>query len=179
MLYHRQQRYYGGHTVTTSRATSSLAKNQPCNSARTQRSQPSQLTFTPFHGKGTNSGRKIDEVGKGIDGINKPSCPSVGDGQSTQLQASRTPSNTTSGPHSISHIHNFLQSCSPPLDHLFARFFDFGFQTPDIIKDVAQKWTTEERRGLMKRIGPGPNGNIMTELELVALEKGFQALRST
>ena len=124
-------------------------------------------------------------------GNNEPSClPSFGHGQSPKTPACKStvtncdldfsPTNITSSCiSSMSYIHHFLQDCSPPLDHLLSRFVDLGFQTQDILREVAHVWTSEERRELMGRLAPGPNGNKLTELELAALERGFQALRST
>ena len=137
-------------------------------------------------GRGTNSGQKpcaLPPRNKDDEGcpivtnisIDKPPCPSaISSGKNTQ--ASGTPSNTTS--HSITYVHNFLQNCAPPLDHLLSRFIDVGFHNPDMLREVAKKWTGEERRELMKRVAPGLDGKVMTELELASLEKGFLALRS-
>ena len=123
-------------------------------------------------------------------GNNESSCLSFGHGQSPQTPACEstltnceldfsTTTTTSSCISSMTYIHHFLQDCSPPLDHLLSRFVDLGFQTHGILKEVAHVWTSEERRELMRRLAPGPNGNKMTELELAALERGFQALRST
>jgi len=120
-----------------------------------------------------------------VDGksTNSSACePTVTDSSRKQCRSTTTTSSsltpdTTPGS-SVSFIHRFLHDCSPPLDHLLSRFVDVGFQTPAILREVAEKWTTEERRELMKRVEPGLNGKKITELELAALERGFQALYS-
>jgi hypothetical protein len=57
-----------------------------------------------------------------------------------------------------------LQNCSPQGHR--SRFVDIGFQDPDILREVADKWTFEEQRELMKLIAPRLNGKNITELEL-------------
>jgi hypothetical protein len=127
----------------------------------------------------------------GDTGINQKSCLSVGHTQTpaceptvTNRELDRPVTTTTPGnwssdsTRSISSIHDFLQNCSPPLNHILSRFIDLGFQSPDMLREVAHKWTTEERRDLMKRLAPGPKGNRMNELELAALERGFQGFRT-
>jgi hypothetical protein len=92
--------------------------------------------------------------------------------------SSRSPSGSEPA-RSISHVHSFLRSCEPPLEHLLPRFFDLGFHSQGLLQVVACKWTTEERRELLRRLAPGPNGEMtVTELELAALDRAFDALRS-
>lgn len=79
---------------------------------------------------------------------------------------------------SVSYIHNFLRNCSPSLEHLLSRFIDLGFHSQEILQEVACKWTDNDRRSLMTRLAPDLNGRKMTEVEMMALEKGFYALSS-
>ncbi len=80
-----------------------------------------------------------------------------------------------SGSNELSHIHAFLSSCSPPLDHLLSRFVDLGFKSSSILLEVASNWTQEERHHLLMKLSRGHNGAAVTELELAALEKKFSA----
>lgn len=78
-----------------------------------------------------------------------------------------------SGSNELSHVHAFLSSCSPPLDHLLSRFVDLGFKSSSILLEVALNWTQEERHDLLMKLSRGHNGAAVTELELAALEKKF------
>jgi len=75
-------------------------------------------------------------------------------------------------------IHAFLQKCAPSMEHLLSRFVDLGFHSWDILHAVANRWTADERRSLLKRLHPS-DGKAISELELAALENGFSSLRST
>jgi type II secretory pathway pseudopilin PulG len=186
MQYHRYSRAHR-------RSSKEIILNQKL--ARSSRT--SQRLREPVDNRRVSSSRSSPydspQRPKSRDTGNTPSClssfsqdqdPQVPGGESTttnrDLDRSIRTTNSTWSPNSIrsmSYIHGFLQNCSPPLNHILSRFIDLGFRSPDTLSEVAHKWTMEERRDLMKRLGPGPDGNKMTELELAALERGFQAFR--
>ena len=78
----------------------------------------------------------------------------------------------------IPSVHDFLRNCSPSMDHLLYRLVDLGFKSPDILQAVADNWTADERRDLLKRLSPSSNNKGVSELELATLEKGFYTIRS-
>jgi hypothetical protein len=92
----------------------------------------------------------------------------------TKPSSSSTSSDTT---RTLLHIRRFLCKLSPPLEPILSRFIDLGFHSPEILREVANNWSADERRELLKRLAPGPSGKMLTELEVFALERGFNALR--
>jgi len=90
-------------------------------------------------------------------------------------QASSTVTRTSRG--AVYTVHQFLRNCAPSMEHLLYRFVEIGFQSLDKLQAVADFWTADERRDLLKRLPPS-NGKCITELELAALERGFCAFHS-
>jgi hypothetical protein len=76
----------------------------------------------------------------------------------------------------LSHMYEFLKSCSPPLGHLLSRFVNLGFKSPDILKEVSSNLTRDERIEVLRKLQVplGSQGGEVSEVELVALERRFQ-----
>lgn len=73
------------------------------------------------------------------------------------------------------YIHHFLKSCSPCMEHLFARFTDLGFSSVDVLNEVACNWTKDERLELLNML---PSHDVkVSKLEIFALERRFQRYR--
>lgn len=79
----------------------------------------------------------------------------------------------TKGPN---HIRNFLKSCSPSLEHLLSQFVNVGFKSPEILKEVACRWSKDERLEVLRKLQV-TEGDV-SELELIALERRFQKYSS-
>jgi hypothetical protein len=73
----------------------------------------------------------------------------------------------------VDHIHHFLKSCSPSMEHLLSCFVNLGFRSVDILKEVACSWTGNERLEILKKLRV-PEGGQISELELIVLERRFQ-----
>jgi len=94
---------------------------------------------------------------------------------SSGTAATILPSPTATIPKSkhIAEIHKFLLTCVPPMGHFLARFMGLGITSSEFLYSLSSKWTTAERRKLLKMLPPGPQGEQVTELELAALENRF------
>jgi hypothetical protein len=188
---------YPGLSMDSQRNTTSTRTSQRSALLDHRRLSSSHSSESEYSGPPEQDGGSPPQHPKSRDtGINEPSyLPAFGHGQNPQVPACESTmpydedrstttitssSFCTSSPsQSMSYIHHFLQNCSPPLDHLLSRFVDLGFQNQGILGEVAYNWKSEERRELMRRLAPGPMGKTITEVELAAFERGFQALRST
>jgi hypothetical protein len=105
-------------------------------------------------------------------GVESPPPPHP-EGKEIGNSSTGSPSKSTL---SICPIHHFLKNCAPSLEHYLYRFIDLGFQSPDLLQQVADNWTADEKRSLLRRLAPA-NGQVITELELAAFERGFSCLK--
>ena len=54
---------------------------------------------------------------------------------------------------------------------------EVGFSSAEILEEVVANWSSEETEKVLKQIPGGPNGEGITELEVVALLRQFRACR--